>query len=117
MKPSRPRWKLLGLLLAIPIIARIGFSFTNYQEIGWGGAATILMVILLLVMALIWLLLLSGLRWKQRLVGLVVLALLGVGLRFSVRHEGHMGDFFPQFAWVWSPTPDEMADSLNIEAR
>ncbi|MDA7644515.1 PQQ-like beta-propeller repeat protein [Verrucomicrobiales bacterium] len=114
MKQRRTRWKLLIILLAIPPLLRVIFSFTPYEEAGWGGAANLLTIILMLVMALVWLLLVSGLSWSRRLIGVALIGLLSVSLRFSVRHEGHMGDFFPQLAWVWTPKSDEVADSLEL---
>ncbi len=114
MKSRRLRWKLFLILLVIPPLLRVVFSFTPYEDMGWGGAASLLTIILILVMAVVWLLLLSGLTWSRRLIGVALVGLLAVGLRLSVRHEGYMGDFFPQLAWVWTPKPDEVADSLEV---
>ena len=55
MKPRRPRWKLLVILLAIPPLLRVVFSFTSYEEMGWGGAASLLTIILMLLLAVVWL--------------------------------------------------------------
>ncbi len=116
MRSQGPRWKLLIILIALPILGRIGFRFSPLEEGGFGGAASILAVALVLLLAVIWLLTLSRLPWKHRLIGLLALGILGVGLRFSVRHDGHMGDFFPQLAWIWSPKPGESADDLDFVA-
>ncbi|MFT5187489.1 MAG: outer membrane protein assembly factor BamB, partial [Verrucomicrobiales bacterium] len=114
MKSSAPRWKLLLFLLALPFVLLAGFRLSPLEETGWGGAAAILAIVLALVLATIWLILFSRLSWSRRLLGLVLLSFLGVGLRFSVRKEGHMGNFFPHLAWKWSPKSDEVADSLDI---
>lgn len=112
--PTRPRWKLLIVLLALPYLLRLAFRFTPLEEAGLGGAASILTIFLVLIMALLWLLLLSGLTWKGRWIGLGVLTVLGAGLALCVRVEGHMGNFFPQLAWVWSPRPADSADDLDL---
>ncbi len=99
MKATGPRWKLLTILLAIPLLGVLGFRLSPLDESGWGGAITILAVMLAMVFTLIWLLLLSGMPWKHRFRGLLVLVLMGASLGGSIRMEGHMGDFIPQFGW------------------
>ncbi|MGJ8695585.1 MAG: PQQ-binding-like beta-propeller repeat protein [Verrucomicrobiaceae bacterium] len=70
----------------------------SLEERGAGGAIDLLLVILMVGVFLIWLLLLSRLRWKVRLMGAAVAAVL-LGL---VKMDGHTGSFFPQFSWRWS---------------
>lgn len=114
MNPRRPRWKLLLVLLALPIGLRALLPWTPFEEAGFGGFASILVVAALLLLALVWLLLLSGLSARHRLIGFAIFLLLGVAFRFSVRVEGHMGDFFPQLAWIWTPSPEARADALDL---
>lgn len=113
MKPSRPRWKLFLILLAVPWLLRWILSFTPAEGAGLGGAASVLAVALTLLLAVIWLLLLSRLPWVERLFGFLTVALIATVLGFCVRIEGHMGDFFPQLTWVWSPSSEELADDLK----
>lgn len=108
------RWKLLIVLLALPFLGLAAFRFTSWHEAGWGGAASILAVVLALLLALVWLLGLSRLSWKQRLVGLALLGTIGAAVAGSVRVDGHMGDFFPQLGWKWTPPSDALADRLEI---
>jgi outer membrane protein assembly factor BamB len=68
------------------------------EEKGAGGAIDLLFVALVIGTSLIWLLFLSRLRWKIRLIGVGV-ALAAAGL---VKMDGHTGSFFPQFSWRWS---------------
>ena len=98
MKP-RPRWKLLVWIEGILVLLWGGLKMVpGIEEKGAGGAVDLLLVLLVFVVALIWLLLLSGLRWKVRLIGAaVMLALLGL-----VKMDGHTGSFFPQFSWRWT---------------
>ena len=108
MKRSGPRWQLLLVLLLLPWLLRWILSFTPAEGAGLGGAASVLAVALTLLLAIIWLLLLSRLPWMERLFGFLTVTLIGVVLAFCVRIEGHMGDFFPQLTWVWSPTSDHL---------
>jgi|TARA_B110000305_G_scaffold193645_1_gene217313 outer membrane protein assembly factor BamB len=98
MKP-RPRWKLLVWIEGILVLLWGGLKMVpGIEEKGAGGAVDLLLVLLVFLVALIWLLLLSGLRWKVRLIGAaVMLALLGL-----VKMDGHTGSFFPQFSWRWT---------------
>lgn len=68
------------------------------EERGAIGAIDLLLVILTFGATLIWLLLLSRLRWKWRLVGFAAMLVLP-GL---VKMDGHTGSFFPQFSWRWT---------------
>ena len=97
-----PRWKLLLWIEAILVLIWVVLKkVPNFEEMGAGGAIDLLFVILVLLMALIWLLFLSRLRWRVRLVGVaVMLALVGV-----VKMDGHTGNFFPQFSWRWTKQP------------
>ena len=114
MNASSPRWALLLVLVAIPFVILAGFRLSPLEETGWGGAATILAPTLALVFALIWLLLLSRLPWRKRVIGLVGLIFAGIGLYYSVRLDGHMGDFIPQLAWRWSPKPGDEVGKLDL---
>lgn len=68
------------------------------EQKGAGGALDLLFLIFIFIFALIWLLLLSRLQWKTRLIGAaVILASLGL-----VKMDGHTGSFFPQFSWRWT---------------
>lgn len=116
MSSPKPRWKLLIGLLLFPVLLRAAFRFTPLDDGGFGGAASVLTIILVLILALVWLLLFSRLPWRRRLTGLLLIIVMGVGLRYSVRIDGYMGEFFPQLAWVWTPKPDERADELEITA-
>ena len=97
-----PRWKLLLWLEAILVLIwAVLKKVPSFEEMGAGGAIDLLFVIFVLLMALIWLLFLSRLRWRVRLVGVaIMLALVSV-----VKMDGHTGNFFPQFSWRWTKQP------------
>jgi len=95
-----PRWKFLIWSQLILVLLWIGLrNIPQFEEKGAVGAFDLLMLILVFVFAMIWLLFLSRLKWKVRLIGAgAVMGLLG-GL---VKMDGHTGSFFPQFSWRWS---------------
>ncbi|MDA7862651.1 PQQ-binding-like beta-propeller repeat protein [Akkermansiaceae bacterium] len=96
---KRPRWKLLIWIEAILLVLWIILEkVPAVEEKGAGGAIDLLFVLLFIGVTLIWLLFLSRLRWKTRLISFaVILAALGL-----VKMDGHTGSFFPQFSWRWS---------------
>lgn len=66
----------------------------------WQSMAVTLLVVLL---NLLWLLFTPRFSWKKRLTGLVVVVLLVVGLKQSLRVDGTLnGTGLPRFVWKWS---------------
>ncbi len=59
---------------------------------------------------LLWLLLLSRLPWKTRLLALLGLAVAGLALSQAVEIRGVYGDLIPILAWKWSPRAHETLD-------
>jgi len=57
---------------------------------------------------LVWLLFLSRLRWRARLLLLVPPALIGVFLALSLEMRGFTGDAMPILGWRWTGNPDEV---------
>lgn len=99
--PTKVRWKLLLrveiVLLVMWIVLRL---IPAIEEKGSVGAVNLVFLVLMGAFALVWLLLLSGLSWRTRLIG-TGLALL---LPATVKMDGHTGSFFPQFSWRWTKT-------------
>ncbi|MDB4754181.1 hypothetical protein OAF84_02740, partial [Akkermansiaceae bacterium] len=96
-------WKFLFWSQLVLVLLWIGLrNVPILEEKGAVGAVDFLMVLLVFVFAMIWLLFLSRLKWRVRLIGTgVILGLLG-GM---VKIDGHTGSFFPQFSWRWSKDP------------
>lgn len=95
----RPRWKLLLILLGIPLLLWVIAKFIPaVAEAGAGGAVDLLFIALVLGLVLIWLLLLSRLSWKLRLAGVALM----MAIPALVKMDGHKGSFFPQVSWRWS---------------
>jgi outer membrane protein assembly factor BamB len=109
IKPSKPRWKLLFVLLALPWTGvLLLFVLPALERYSSARTMTVMVAVLLtLVLTLLWLLAMSGLKWGQRVRGLLVLLVLGGAFAGLVRKDGHMGDFLPQLAWRWQPKPGE----------
>ncbi len=111
IRRSRPRWKLLCVLLVLPWIGVLILewlpSLDRYSHLR--TTAQMAAVLASLVLALVWLLGMSGLKWPQRWKGLFLLILAGLALAGFVRKDGHMGDFLPQLAWRWQPQPGAAA--------
>ncbi|QDT37861.1 outer membrane biogenesis protein BamB [Stratiformator vulcanicus] len=59
---------------------------------------------------LLWWLFRSGLTWKSRIVGLLLVAGVLAGLKYSVRIEQFDGAMIPaRVAWAWTPTAEQRA--------
>ena len=69
--------------------------------------ATLLASVVLVLFGLLWLLLLSRLRFRARLLGVAGVALLGFALSQAVEIREVSGDVVPILAWKWSPKADE----------
>jgi outer membrane protein assembly factor BamB len=102
----RLRWYLLTGILLLSIgsitVVRAVLSLDNAVK-NLSTAGTVLLTVLLL---LIWLLLLSGLRWRTRLIGFALAVGILVGLGTTVRLDGLSGDMAPQFRWRWTRAKD-----------
>ncbi|MFT5107588.1 MAG: outer membrane protein assembly factor BamB [Pseudoalteromonas tetraodonis] len=106
---KRPRWKLLAIMLAAPIVGWFVLKqLPKVIEAGAGGALDLLIVMLVLGLGLTWLMLFSRLPWLTRWIGFGV-----VGLGAAViKIDGHTGGFFPQFSFRWSKHAAEARPDL-----
>ncbi|MFT6180311.1 MAG: outer membrane protein assembly factor BamB [Akkermansiaceae bacterium] len=109
------RWKLLIWLSGILALIWVGLrQVPFFEEKGAGGAVDLLFVILVFVVGLVWLLFLSRLPWKGRLLGMVAMLPLFV----LVKMDGHTGGFFPQFSWRWGKeSAKEMPELVGEVAK
>jgi len=111
MKNRSPRW---WPLVCVVVLYAIGLLWA-WQI--WDAPsrqnrvlATMAMTFLMVMGALLWLLLLSRLPWKTRLLGLLGIAVAGVALSQAVEIRGVYGDLIPIPAWKWSPRAHETLD-------
>lgn len=68
------------------------------------------------LLAFVWFLLFSRIRWRLRLTGLLFVAILGTFAYFTLRVEAVSGDLVPQFRWVWSEPRDATLPDLEPTA-
>jgi len=112
-KLSRFRWKTgLGvLILGTAGIAStwIWFAGDRTTQVVWLYKAGLPIVLV----GFIWLVLMSGLRWRTR-GGIVLATSLAILLSMALfRHEGFSGEFYPRFAFRWSPTREDRAEHFR----
>ena len=105
-RPRRRRWYLLAGILVLAVgsitIIRTVLSLDNALRNIFSFVAFVLTVLLLLI----WLLFLSGLRWRTRLLGFAAAVAVIVGLGAVIRIDGASGDLVPKFRWRWAPAKD-----------
>ena len=111
MKSRAPRWWPL-VTCAFLYIAGLTWAWQIWAAPSRQSQvlATMTMTFLLIVGVLIWLLLLSRLPWRTRLLGLLGIAILGVALSQMVEIRGVYGDLIPIPSWKWSPRAHELLD-------
>lgn len=108
-KPRRVRWKIgAGILLGGTVIQAVlwrhhaGDRTMQIMSVWYIWPATCFLLLL-------WWTFLSRVRPRLRLTGLVVLAVAAVSFFCLFRFEGFSGAFVPQYAFRWTPTPEERA--------
>ena len=115
----RPRRRLRWYLLAGILVLSMGTIVVVRSVLAIDNAAknisTALTVIVTVLLLLIWLLFLSGLRRRTRLIGLVIAVGFIVGLGSAVRMDGLSGDMAPKFRWRWTQPKDFALAATAIE--
>jgi len=61
-----------------------------------------------LILLLVWLLLLSRLRWRVRGIAFVVIVVLGAAAASTLKVRGVSGDVLPILGWRWSKAPGQL---------
>ncbi len=102
----RTRWWFLGgfLLLGAVLIFYVRAVLAVEQPVK--NVATFGSVVLTFLLLLVWLLFLSGLRWRMRLLSFAVVVGIPVGIGAVVGIDGFSGDMVPRFRWRWMPAKD-----------
>lgn len=72
-------------------------------------------VLLTLALLFLWLVLLSRLRWRIRLLSALLVVMLGVLLRQTVTVRAVSGDLVPIFAWRWSEPIDARLEAAPAD--
>ncbi|MEX1229085.1 MAG: PQQ-binding-like beta-propeller repeat protein [Planctomycetaceae bacterium] len=108
-RPRRFRWKTGLVILLLGVIAGVAAWFyfaSNRTDQNVAQLITIMSTMLLLT---IWWTFFSGVRWRVRMAGWLVVVLMCIGLRYSVRIEGFRGEAFPILVFRWQETSEERA--------
>jgi outer membrane protein assembly factor BamB len=99
----RHRFWFLGLVAALAAIGVLMVQLRPELERNYRQWLTATIIVLAIPLGVIWLLFLSGFRWRTRLLAFAGLVLAGLGLRFSLRVDGTAsGTGLPKFAWRWA---------------
>jgi len=108
---TSPRWKLLAVMLAVPIFVWVASAKTGALDNMWDGVLASMLIILLALAFLVWLLFLGKVPTRGKVLGASVVLLLAV----LFRYDGLTGGFFPRFVWQWSPKPAKEMPQLAGE--
>ena len=105
---------LVLVLATVALVVVWGFTGEQRQD---RVIDTVMVVFFALVLLVLWLLLLSRLRWPIRLSVFGLLVLLGVAASFTVTIRGVSGDLVPILDWRWSraeevPVPAVAEDAV-----
>ncbi len=117
--PRRPRWWPALLVLAAEAGA-IAWILTSESVQSWlVFPYTMLSVFASLLLLAAWLLFLSRLGWRNRLIGLGagvgLMAAIVVGIMLLTRWEGSInGTGMPRLVWKWQPAPDANLAMLEV---
>ena len=112
MNDNKPRWWPLLVIVALYLIALLWvWQLWDAPSRQHRVVRTVVASFFSGIAGVLWLLLLSRLRWKTRLLGLVAIAAVGLILSQALTVRGVSGDLIPILAWKWSPKADETLDS------
>ena len=93
------RWWPLLTVIGLAVIALFAIWIPNAPFRQNQVIATGIVIVLALLLSILWLMFLSRLRWKTRLLGLGIIAVVGLALYFSVEIKAVSGDLVPIVAW------------------
>ncbi|MDA0833043.1 MAG: PQQ-like beta-propeller repeat protein [Planctomycetota bacterium] len=108
-QPQRIRWKSGLFILSLGIIGGVIEWFTFASDRSLQNFVQLLIIMATMLLLTIWWTFFSGVRWRTRFAGLLLLVLLGVGLRYSVRVVGFRGEAFPILAFRWQESAEDRA--------
>lgn len=110
--PQKPRWWLLAAIVLVALVAELIVWFSFSEDVTQQVLGTWVVVLVTFVLLLVWLLFLSRLPWKWRLIGLADIGLTLAILLALFRYDGLAGDFTPLFSFRFSPDAEERAAAL-----
>lgn len=107
------RWWLLFVIIALAIISLLIIQISDaghrQDKVLW----TTLVVIITTGLGILWLLGFSLLGWRQKLLTLIVVILLGCFTGIAFRFKGFSGDLIPIFEWRWRGAPTAFRQDIG----
>ncbi|MFN0195150.1 MAG: PQQ-binding-like beta-propeller repeat protein [Planctomycetaceae bacterium] len=103
------RWKSGLFILLLGIAAGVVTWFYYAADRSQQNFAQILVVTLTMLVLTIWWTFFSGVRWRVRFAGWLVIFLIGFGVRSSVRLVGFRGEAFPILEFRWQESSEAKA--------
>ncbi len=118
MKNERKiRWKSLVVGLVLLAAALVGVrQIPALRDSMYSGALMVLALLCVGLWGALWVLFVSGARWRTRGLWLLIGALGAAALIALVRVEGYHGDIVPQLRWAWEPPLGAVYDDLDVTA-
>ncbi|MCZ6725732.1 MAG: PQQ-like beta-propeller repeat protein [Acidobacteria bacterium] len=114
MKDVRVRWWPLNAVAAFWLGAQVWIWALGDRTGQDRVMLFLLSIVVALLLALVWLLLLSRLAWRRRLVVFALFAAIVAGLVYSLEIRGVSGDLMPILTWRWSA--GGAGESSGVEA-
>jgi outer membrane protein assembly factor BamB len=117
--PRQMRWWMPATLI---VLAGGTCAYLRFREIPFQEPILILIGLLTFLLFGVWYVFFTGLRWKTRVVLLLISLGLVAGVYFGVKQftriEGSIGGSgIPRLVWKWSPKPEGPASPLKLEAE
>ncbi len=108
-KSRRIRWKSGLLILLLGIAAGVVTWFEFAADRSLQNFAQIIVVTSTMLLLTIWWTFFSGVRWRVRFAGWLMIFLIGFGVRSSVRLVGFRGEAFPILEFRWQESSEAKA--------
>lgn len=109
------RWWIPAGLVVLAAANFLRIRFSTELDSNFKAMQISLSIALLPVLLLLWFIFLSRLRWRTRLIGVVLFALLVFGIARVVRFDGSVdGTGTPRLAWKWKTKKTGNVGPLNI---
>jgi outer membrane protein assembly factor BamB len=112
---KRMRWWIPLAILVLAIANLVRLHFSTELDSNFKAMQTSLTFGIMVLLWLLWFVLFTRLRWRIRVAGLLLVALVGFGLTRVLRFDGAVdGTGKPRIAWKWKTENGRNPGALNI---
>lgn len=109
IRKSKFRWKIALVILVVAVIMQVCFWFKTDGDTSALVISAYFIWISTALLFGLWWILVSGLKWKAKVLGLLIAAV-AIGIfQATFRFEGFSGAFIPRFSLRFNPTGEEKA--------